>query len=152
MMNITRGSASSMILDRSKGCVKVKFFNYPRSIPFCFGVFSNLSQQKSPTAEILCKHFLETIVRKKYLCKISAVGLFCCYKFEETPKQKVIDLGQLKKIYFSDTVTPSLNEFLTSAQVLHQKKFNSKFCQKSKNLHKKFLEVKLAKNSQFSML
>ena len=23
--------------------------------------------------------------------KISAVGLFCCDKFEETPKQKVID-------------------------------------------------------------
>ena len=33
--------------------------------------------------------------------KISAVGLFCCDKFEETPKQKVIDLSKFKKIYFS---------------------------------------------------
>ena len=33
--------------------------------------------------------------------KISAVGLFCCDKFEETPKQKVIDLSKLEKFYFS---------------------------------------------------
>ena len=32
--------------------------------------------------------------------KISAVGLFCCDKFEETPKQKVIDLSKLNKFYF----------------------------------------------------
>ena len=33
--------------------------------------------------------------------KISADGLFCCDKFEETPKQKVIDLSKLKEIYFT---------------------------------------------------
>ena len=35
------------------------------------------------------------------LFKISAVGLFSCDKFEETPKQKVIDLSKLKEFYFS---------------------------------------------------
>ena len=29
--------------------------------------------------------------------KISAVGLFCCDKFEKNPKQKVIDLSKFKK-------------------------------------------------------
>ena len=33
--------------------------------------------------------------------KISAVGLYCCDKFEETPKQKVIDLRKFLKIYFN---------------------------------------------------
>ena len=37
--------------------------------------------------------------------KISAVGLFCCDKFEETPKQKVIDLSKLQKFYFSKATT-----------------------------------------------
>ena len=32
--------------------------------------------------------------------KISAVGLFCCNKFEETPNKKVSDLSKLKKPYF----------------------------------------------------
>ena len=69
-------------------------------ITFCFGVSSNFSQQKSPTAEILRIYFLGTIVWRKYLPKISAVGLFSCDKFEETPKQKVIDLSKFKKNYF----------------------------------------------------
>ena len=33
--------------------------------------------------------------------KISAVELFCRDKFEETPKQKVIDLSKLNEIYFN---------------------------------------------------
>ena len=33
--------------------------------------------------------------------KISAVGLFSCDKFEETPKQKVINMSKLNKFYFS---------------------------------------------------
>ena len=37
----------------------------------------------------------------KYMPKISAIGLFCCDKFEETPKQKVIDLSKFLKIYFN---------------------------------------------------
>ena len=32
---------------------------------------------------------------------ISAVGLFCCDKFEETPNKKVSDLSKLTKPYFS---------------------------------------------------
>ena len=71
------------------------------SITFCFGVSSNLSQEKSPTAEILCKYFLRTIVPRKYMGKIFAVGLFSCDKFEETPKQKVIDMAYLNRIHFS---------------------------------------------------
>ena len=34
--------------------------------------------------------------------KISTVGLICCDKFEETPKQKVIDLSKFKKFYFNN--------------------------------------------------
>ena len=33
--------------------------------------------------------------------KISAVGLFCCDKFEETPKQKVINMSKLNKFHFN---------------------------------------------------
>ena len=55
----------------------------------------------SPTAEILRIYFLQTIVPRKYMRKISAVGLFCSDKFEETPNQKVIDLSKFLKIYFS---------------------------------------------------
>ena len=80
--------------------LKWNLFNFDMLITFCFGVSSNLSQEKSPTAEILGKYFLRTIVPRKYMRKISAVGLFCCDKFEETPKQKVIDLSKLNKFYF----------------------------------------------------
>ena len=38
------------------------------------------------------------IVPIKYMPIVSAVGLFYCDKFEETPKQKVIDLPKFKKI------------------------------------------------------
>ena len=68
---------------------------------FCFGVFSNLSQEKSPTAEILGKWFLQKIVQRKYMREISAVGLYCSNKFEETPKQKVINMSKLNKFHFS---------------------------------------------------
>ena len=55
----------------------------------------------SPTVEILRIYFLRTIFRRKYLPKISAVGLFSYDKFEETPKQKVINMSKLNKFYFS---------------------------------------------------
>ena len=64
-------------------------------------VSSNLSQQKSPTVEFLCIYFLGTIDRRKYLPKISTVGLFSCDKFEGTTKQKVINMSKLNKFYFS---------------------------------------------------
>ena len=69
-------------------------------ITFCFGVSSNLSQEKSPTVEILGKYFLRTIVSRKYLPKISTVGLFCCDKFEEITYEKVVNLFKLTKPYF----------------------------------------------------
>ena len=68
---------------------------------FSFGVFSNLSQQKSPTAEIIGIYFLRTIVPRKYMPIISAVGLFYCDKFEETPNEKVSNMSKLTKSYFS---------------------------------------------------
>ena len=70
-------------------------------LTFCFGVSSNLSQEKSPSAEILGKCFLRTIVLRKYMHKISAVGLFCCDKFEDTPKLKDINILKLNKFYFN---------------------------------------------------
>ena len=33
--------------------------------------------------------------------KISTFGLFCCDKFEEIPKQKVINMSKLNKFHFS---------------------------------------------------
>ena len=68
---------------------------------FLFGVSSNLSQQKSPTVEIIGIYFLGTIVPRKYVPIISAVGLFCCDKFEETPNEKVPNMSKITKSYFS---------------------------------------------------
>ena len=44
--------------------------------------------------------------------KISAVGLFCCDKFEETPKQKVINMSKLNEFHFRllDLVSMFLNK------------------------------------------
>ena len=42
-----------------------------------------------------------TIVPIKYKPINSAVGLFCCDKFEETPNEKVSDLSKLTKPYFN---------------------------------------------------
>ena len=60
---------------------------------FLFGVSSNLSEQKSPTAEIIGIYFLGAI--------ISAVGLFCYDKFEETPNEKVVNMSKLTKPYLN---------------------------------------------------
>ena len=67
---------------------------------FSFGISSNLSQQKSLTAEIIGKYFLGTIVPRKYMTIISAVGLLCYDKFEETPNEKVVNMPKLTKPYF----------------------------------------------------
>ena len=90
----------------SNGLLKWNLFNIDMLITFCFGVPSNLSKQKSPTAEILRIYFLGTIIWKKYLPKISAVGLFSCDKFEETPKQKDISMSKLNKFYCSLKTCP----------------------------------------------
>ena len=54
---------------------------------------SNFIKQKNPTAEIIGIYFIGTIVLIKYMPIISAVGLFCCDKFEETPNEKVVNTG-----------------------------------------------------------
>ena len=51
--------------------------------------------------EIIGIYFLRTIVPRKYLPIISAVGLFCCNKFEETPNEKVVDMSKLTKPYLN---------------------------------------------------
>ena len=59
--------------------------------------------------------------------KISSVGLFCCDKFEETSKQKVIDLSKLKEIYFRTATglgflaikEPSLNTLTYMVFIVH---------------------------------
>ena len=72
--------------------------------------------------EILGKYFLRTIVPRKYMGKISAVGLFCCDKFEETPKQIVIDLSKFKKNYFSGNCNFKLlpNDHKCKLQIMFQ--------------------------------
>ena len=42
-----------------------------------------------------------SIVPRKYMPIISAVGLFCCDKFEETANKKVSNLSKLSKPYFN---------------------------------------------------
>ena len=71
---------------------------------FSFGVSSNLSQQKSPTAEIIGIYFLGTIIPRKYMPIILAVGLFCCDKFEETPNERVVNMSKLAKSYFKNGI------------------------------------------------
>ena len=66
---------------------------------FSFGVSSNLSQQKWPTAGIIGIYFIGTIVPRKYMPIIFAVGLVCCDKFEETPNEKVVNMSKLTKSY-----------------------------------------------------
>ena len=43
--------------------------------------------------------------------KISAVGLFSIDKFEETPKQKVIELSKFKKNYFKNNTSGAIPIF-----------------------------------------
>ena len=92
---------------------------------FSFGVSSNLSQQKGKTAKIIGMYFLRTIIPRKYVPIISAVGLFCCDKFEETPNEKVSKLSKLSKSYFK-TATTGTNLYVPS-----WKKFKSVFLEKS---------------------
>ena len=58
-------------------CIKVSFSYLWQLLTFSFGVSSNFSQRKSTTAKIIGLHFLGTIVPRKYMPTIFAVGLFC---------------------------------------------------------------------------
>ena len=138
--------------------------NFDRSITFCFGVSSNLWQQNNPTtAEILRIYFLGTIGRRKYLSKISAVVFFSCDKFEETPKQKVIDLSKFIKIYFRYA-----NKIYHTVHTFHQTSVElSFFCSTVKSfltmatistlypsmaLLKNALKIRLSKDTKFQRL
>ena len=77
--------------------------------------------------EIIGIYFLGTIVPRKYMPKISAVGLFCCDKFEETPDEKVSKLSKLSKSYFK-TATTGTNLYVPS-----WKEFKSVFLMVLKN-------------------
>ena len=79
--------------------LKCNLCNFDLLITFCFGVSSNLSQQKSLTTEIIGIYFLGTIVPRKYMPIISTVGLLCCDKFEEIPNEKVVNMSKLTKPY-----------------------------------------------------
>ena len=88
--NLTKNYQSSTFSYTSKNSLaKVSSSYLWQLLTFSFGVSSNFSQQKSPTAKIIGLYFLGTIVPRKYMPTISAVGLFCCNKFEETPNEKL---------------------------------------------------------------
>ena len=75
---------------------------------FLIEVSSNLSLQKSPTVKILGIYFLVTIIPRKYMPKISVIGLFCCDKFEETPIKKVCNMSKLSESYFKKVIKISV--------------------------------------------
>ena len=79
---------------------------------FLVWLLSNLSKQRSPTVEIISIYFLRTIVPRKYMPIISAVGLFCCNKFEETPNKKVVNMSKLTKPYFKGCELKNFLEIL----------------------------------------
>ena len=55
--------------------LKWNLFNFDMLITFCFGISSNLWQQKSPIAEVLHIYFLRTIFWRKFMRKIWALLL-----------------------------------------------------------------------------
>ena len=83
---------------------------------FLFGVSSNSSEQKSPTVEIIGICFLGTIVPRKYMPIISAVGLFSCDKFEETPNKKVVNMLKLNKPHFRKLILKKINLKISALQ------------------------------------
>ena len=48
--------------------------------------------------EIIGTYFLGT---RKYMAIVSAVGLFCCDRFEETPNELVVKMSKLTKPSFN---------------------------------------------------
>ena len=72
---------------------KMFFLTKPGRSLSALGFLQIFSNKRAQQLKFYTNIFFRTIVSRKYLLKISAVGLFCCDKFEETPKQKVIDLA-----------------------------------------------------------
>ena len=63
--------------------------------------------------------FLGTIVPRKYMPIIFAVGLSCCDKFEETPNEKVVDMSKLVKSYFSRNISYSVKMFHSTFSIIY---------------------------------
>ena len=59
-------------------------------------------ETKEPNSGSFTHIFSQNNLLRKFMHKISAVGLFCCDKFEETPKQKVINVSKLNKVHFNE--------------------------------------------------
>ena len=55
---------------------------------FLVWLSSNLSKLKIPTAEIIGRYFIGTIIPIKYMPIFSTVGLFCFDKFEDNQTRK----------------------------------------------------------------
>ena len=86
---------------------------------FSFVVSSNLSQQKSPTAEIIGIYFLGKILPRNYMPTICHVGLFCYDKLEETTNEKVVNMSKLTKPYFK-----AVSSNKRKTMLLNPKKFS----------------------------
>ena len=64
-------------------------------------LFSNVSKK---SAKIIAMNFIKTIVPIKYMLKISAVGLFCLYEFEDNQTRTCTTFFRMSKLnepYFS---------------------------------------------------
>ena len=125
---------------------------------FSFGVSSNLSQQKSPTVEIIGIYFLGTIVPRKYMPIISAIGLFCYDKFEETSNEKVVNMSKLTKSYFSNYSLESISkkfdismQYTTSTGHIFGREVSTNSINLSVKSYKKSLETFLIIYSQLTI-
>ena len=73
----------------------VKFDIRKMLCTFSFGCFQ-IHQNKSP--KIIAINFIRTIVPIKYMPKISAVGLFCLYKFENNQTRTCTTFFRMSKL------------------------------------------------------
>ena len=80
-----------------------------------FSLSSNLSIQKSPTAEIIGIYKIGRIVRIEYIPIISAVELFCIDKFEDNQPRKCSTFFRMSKLAKPNFINMSLIKCLTSS-------------------------------------
>ena len=77
-------------------------------------------------------YFLRTIVPRKYMPIIFAVGLFCCDKFEETPNEKVSNMSKLSKSYFrydeQISIAELINKYLLTKAIMQRASEPLKTC------------------------
>ena len=79
--------------------IKVRFFLLWHVDHFLvWGLFRFITK-KEPNSGNYRHIFSQDIVPRKYMPIITAVGLFCCDKFEETSNEKVSNMSKLTKSY-----------------------------------------------------